>query len=30
MKNPRMIPFEKMANEFLMAYLIPMFGEDWR
>lgn len=29
-KNKRMVRFQAMANEFLFAYLIPAFGDNWR
>jgi len=30
MKNLQMIRLQALANEFLFAYLIPAFGEEWR
>ena len=30
LRNVRMMPYETMANEFLCAYLIPCFGDQWQ
>ncbi|GAG51752.1 unnamed protein product, partial [marine sediment metagenome] len=30
MKNERLMPYQRMANEFLYRYLIAAFGEEWR
>jgi hypothetical protein len=30
LRNMRMLPYETMANEFLCAYLIPCFGDQWQ
>ncbi|HUU11974.1 MAG TPA: HEAT repeat domain-containing protein [Phycisphaerae bacterium] len=29
-KNKRMMPYQALANEFLYAYLIPCFGDQWQ